>query len=177
MKVALGIGCDHGTPATTIAQAVDQALAQIGATADEIERIASIDLKADEAGLLEFAAARQQRIVFYPAAELAQVVVPNPSETVRKYTGTPSVSEAAALLVASGYGRSPLPSPDGATSHSTKLASEQVAGYLPQAGEGDKVSLREFLDKLDTSALLVEKFKLRGPDGRNTTVSIARIST
>jgi cobalt-precorrin 5A hydrolase len=129
MKVALGIGCDRGTPAATIAQAVVAALAQVGATADEIDRIASIDLKADEAGLLEFAAARQQRIVFYPAAELAQVAVPNPSETVRKYTGTPSVSEAAALLVAHA----------------------------------------------DMSALLVEKFKLRGPDGRNATISIARI--
>ncbi|HEX5336985.1 MAG TPA: prepilin-type N-terminal cleavage/methylation domain-containing protein [Gallionella sp.] len=30
----------------------------------------------------------------------------------------------------------PLPSPDGATSHSAKPASGQVAGYLPQAGEG-----------------------------------------
>ena len=31
---------------------------------------------------------------------------------------------------------SPLPNPDKATSHSTKPASGQVAGYLPQAGEG-----------------------------------------
>ena len=30
----------------------------------------------------------------------------------------------------------PLPNPDGTTSHSTKLASEQVAGYPPHAGEG-----------------------------------------
>ena len=33
----------------------------------------------------------------------------------------------------------PLPNPDGATSHSTKPASGQVAGYLPLAGEGAKV--------------------------------------
>ena len=39
-----------------------------------------------------------------------------------------------------------LPSPDGTTSHSTKPASGQVAGYLPQAGEGGKVSLREVHD-------------------------------
>ncbi|TAJ83675.1 MAG: tetratricopeptide repeat protein [Gallionellaceae bacterium] len=31
---------------------------------------------------------------------------------------------------------SPLPNPGGTTSHSTKPASGQVAGYLPQAGEG-----------------------------------------
>ncbi|MGA9666918.1 MAG: ATP synthase subunit I [Gallionella sp.] len=36
------------------------------------------------------------------------------------------------------------PNSDGATSHSTRPASGQVAGYLPQAGERDAVSLREF---------------------------------
>ena len=38
--------------------------------------------------------------------------------------------------IASPLSRGPLPNPDEATSHSTKLASEQVAGYLPLAGEG-----------------------------------------
>ena len=41
------------------------------------------------------------------------------------------------------------PNSDGTTSHSTKPASGQVAGYLPQAGERDAVSLREFHVKLD----------------------------
>ena len=35
--------------------------------------------------------------------------------------------------------RTPLPNPDGATSHSTKPARGQVAGYLPQTGEGASV--------------------------------------
>ncbi|MDH4285048.1 MAG: cobalamin biosynthesis protein [Gallionellaceae bacterium] len=130
MKLALGIGCDSGTPAATITQAAHEALALARATADDVAAIASIDLKKNEAGLLEFAAACNHRIAFYPAEKLAQVAVPNPSETVRRYTGTPSVSEAAALLAAN-------------------------AGM---------------------SALLVEKHKLRGPDGRNATISIARIA-
>ncbi len=128
-KIALGIGCDRGTPAATIAQAAAEALAQICATPDQVGAIASIELKRDEAGLLEFAATLNQPVRFYPAAELAQVAVPNPSETVRRYTGTPSVSEAAALLAAN-------------------------AGI---------------------SALLVEKYRLRGADGRHATISIARI--
>ena len=37
------------------------------------------------------------------------------------------------------------PNSDESTSHSAKPASGQVAGYLPQAGERDAVSLREFL--------------------------------
>ncbi len=129
IRLALGLGCDRGTPAATIRQAIDEALARAGATLADVEAVASIDLKADEAGLLEVARACGWTLRFYAAAELAQVTVPNPSETVRKHTGTPSVSEAAALL-----------------------------------GAGT-----------DLSHLLLEKHRLRGPDGRNATVSIARM--
>jgi cobalt-precorrin 5A hydrolase len=100
MRIALGLGCDRGTPAETIAQAVDEALAACGAGTGDVAAVASIDLKANEAGLLSFAQVRGWQIRFYPAAELAAVEVHNPSETVRKHTGTPSVSEAAALLAA-----------------------------------------------------------------------------
>ena len=130
-RLALGLGCDRGTPAATILRAIDEALAQAGVTLAEVGAVASIDLKADEAGLLEVAAGYGWTIRFYAAAELAQVVVPNPSETVRKHTGTPSVSEAAALLAAGA----------------------------------------------DLTQLLIEKHKVRGPDGRHATVSIARMSS
>ena len=129
MKVALGLGCDRGTPAETIRQAIATALDALGATFDDVQVVASIDLKRDEAGLLEVARHAGWPIRFYPASELAAVAVPNPSETVRKHTGTPSVSEAAALLVAG----------------------------------------------VDLTQLLIEKHKQRGPDGRNATVSIARM--
>ena len=128
MKLALGLGCDRGTPAATIRQAIDEALARAGALLADVEAVASIDLKADEAGLLEVARACGWTLRFYAAAELAQVTVPNPSETVRKHTGTPSVSEAAALLAAG----------------------------------------------TDLSHLLIEKHRLRGPDGRNATVLPSR---
>lgn len=128
-NIALGLGCDRGTPASTIAECIAEALAQAKAALADVRAVASIDLKADEIGLAEVAQANGWTIRFYPAAELAKVEVPNPSETVRKYTGTPSVSEAAAILAAGA----------------------------------------------DQSHLIIEKHKLRGPDGRNATVSIARI--
>lgn len=99
LALSLGLGCDRGTAAATIAQAVDLALARLGCAREQVAAVASIDLKADELGLLAFAHARGWRLCFYSAAELALVSVPNPSETVRRHTGTPSVSEAAALLV------------------------------------------------------------------------------
>jgi cobalt-precorrin 5A hydrolase len=131
MNIALGLGCDRGTPASTIAQCIAEALAQAKAALVDVQAVASIDLKADEIGLAEVAHNNGWMIRFYPATELAKVEVPNPSETVRKYTGTPSVSEAAAILAAGA----------------------------------------------DQTHLIIEKHKLRGPDGRNATVSIARIPT
>ena len=100
MNVTLGIGCDRGTSVETLERAVQEALAGAGATAADVASVASIDLKADEAGLLAMARQHGWTIRFHPAAALAAVAVPNPSETVRKHTGTPSVSEAAALLEA-----------------------------------------------------------------------------
>lgn len=99
-SLTLGLGCDRDTPQATIEQAIREALARAGATAADVAAVASIDLKADEPGLLAAARALGHEPAFYPAAELATVPVPNPSETVEKHTGTPSVSEAAALLAA-----------------------------------------------------------------------------
>lgn len=131
LTVALGIGCDRGTPEATIAWAVDEALVLAGAQLAQVAAVASITLKADEPGLLALAARHGWTIRFHTPAALAVVPVPNPSETVRRYTGTPSVSEAAALLAAGAA---------------------------------------------DSAALLVEKHKHRGADGRNATVSVARMS-
>jgi cobalamin biosynthesis protein CbiG len=100
MRLALGIGCDRGTAIDTLAQAVSQALAHADAALSDVAAVASITLKADEAGLLALAAQHGWHLTFYPPAQLASVSVPHPSETVRLHTGTPSVSEAAALLAA-----------------------------------------------------------------------------
>ena len=131
-KIALGLGCDRNTPLTTVRTAIDQALRACHAQWADVCAVASIDLKADEPALLQLAAEQGWQIAFHPASELAKIEVPNPSETVRKHTGTPSVSEAAALLAA-------------------------------QPNTPDK------------SQLIIEKHRHRGPDGRNATVSIARI--
>ena len=40
----------------------------------------------------------EEEVVFYTADELSKVDVPNPSATVQKHVGTPSVCEAAAIL-------------------------------------------------------------------------------
>ena len=98
LRIAVGLGCDRGTPLATLQQALGEALALAGACMADVAAAASIDLKADEPGLLALAALHGWPMTFYTPAQLAAVPVPNPSETVRRHTGSPSVSEAPAQL-------------------------------------------------------------------------------
>ncbi len=129
MKIAVGIGCDRDTPLVSVRCALHEALEKCQAELADVAAIASIDLKADEGALLQLAEQEGWTIRFYPASALAEVPVPSPSEVVRRHTGTPSVAEAAALLVAG----------------------------------------------VEQSELLLEKHRYRGADGRNVTLSIARM--
>ncbi|WP_156800407.1 precorrin-3B C(17)-methyltransferase [Thalassoporum mexicanum] len=96
----LGIGCERGVSAELINLAVQQTLQKYGLTAQAIAGLASIELKADEVGLLTFAEQNQLSISFFSAAQLKAIAVPNPSTVVAQEVGTPSVAEAAALLAA-----------------------------------------------------------------------------
>ena len=168
--LVLGIGCDRNTPYATLAQVIDEALAQLEASWADVRAVASIDLKADEVAMQELQRQRGHTIHFYPATWLAQVPVPNPSETVRKYTGTPSVSEAAALLVVGEAAQ--------AFAHAATDDAPARAHVPPPHMPGVSVPVSQRSVSLPVpapmSALLIEKHKLRGPDGRNATVSVAR---
>lgn len=100
MKIAVGLGCDRGASLDTLLTALLRSLEMAGCNRFEISTFASIDAKSDEACMLQLAELLERPIVFFSAEELAVVSVPNPSEVVRKYMGTPAVSEAAALLAA-----------------------------------------------------------------------------
>jgi cobalt-precorrin 5A hydrolase len=101
----LGLGCDRGTSVATLDQAVTQALAQLNLPRPAVIGLASIDLKADEPCMHALAQRLNCPIRFYSAQQLAAVPVPNPSKVVLRHTGTPSVSEAAALLAAGARGQ------------------------------------------------------------------------
>ena len=93
----LGIGCRRGTPEEKISEAVKRILGPIPLEA--IFTASSIDLKKDEAGLLDFCAHRNIPIVFYTAAELNQVSGVFPaSERVSRVTGTDNVCQRAAMV-------------------------------------------------------------------------------
>ncbi|MEO0409641.1 MAG: cobalamin biosynthesis protein, partial [Cyanobacteria bacterium P01_A01_bin.135] len=93
----LGIGCERGTSTAVVTAAVEQALAQHSLSPLAVAGVTTLDLKADEAGLLAFCRDRRWPLRCYDAPTLAQVKVPHPSEVVAQAVGTPSVAEAAAL--------------------------------------------------------------------------------
>ncbi len=102
--VTLGIGCRRGISAEAIGEAVTTALGGAGIDPRSVCRVASIDVKRDEAGLAVYASEIGAELVFYSAEELD--AVPGDfaeSEFVRKTVGVGNVCERAAVL-GSGIG-------------------------------------------------------------------------
>ena len=101
-SLVLGLGASRGVSADEIEQLVDRALDAAALSAASVAAAATVDAKADEAGLVEACRRRRWPLVTYPAEALAPVDVPNPSDEPQKVLGTPSVAEAAALLHSDG---------------------------------------------------------------------------
>lgn len=99
--VVLGIGCRRGTPAESIKYAVDKTLTYHGIDFSAVKSAASIDLKRDEAGLIEYCRGAGIPLSFYSAEELNAVKGDfTPSVFVKLTTGVDNVCERAALLCA-----------------------------------------------------------------------------
>lgn len=96
----VGIGCERGTPQNVIKEALETTFKEFGLSESAIAGLATIDIKADELGLVELATEQNYPLKTYTPEELNLVRVPNPSSVVAQEVGTASVAEAAALKVA-----------------------------------------------------------------------------
>lgn len=95
----LGIGCRRGTEAAAISAAVEQVLQTAKIDRRAIRCVSSIDLKADEPGLLAFCRENQWPVSFYSAEQLRAVEGTFASSGfVQRVTGVDNVCERAALL-------------------------------------------------------------------------------
>lgn len=92
--IVAGIGASSAPPREEVATLLAGALADAGVSRLSLRAIATIDRRATESAF----EALGLPVIAYTAAELATVIVPNPSEVVETAVGTPSVAEAAALL-------------------------------------------------------------------------------
>ncbi len=86
---------------------MDEALARWGILPCAC-RYCTIDVKADEPFVHLLREQDHEEVDFFTAEQLAAVEVPNPSDTVKKHVGTPSVCEAAAIL-GSNHGKLIVP--------------------------------------------------------------------
>ncbi len=129
-------------------------------------RYCTIDVKEDEEFCAMLEDEYNEEVVFYTAEELAAVDVPNPSATVQKHVGTPSVCEAAAIL-GSNHGQLIIPKVKGknwtaalAIDHahlrkSRVLGGSPAEGHIEIVGAGpgdpDLVSVRgrKMLERAD----------------------------
>ena len=98
MIAALGFGlANHPDDYEDIYDEIDEAMSRIGVLPC-YKRYCTIDVKQDEEFCAMLVDDLGEELVFYTAEQLAKVEVPNPSATVQKHVGTPSVCEAAAIL-------------------------------------------------------------------------------
>lgn len=97
----LGIGCRRGTPQETIAQVVAETLEEYAIDPRAVAAAASIDVKADEEGLLAFARSWNIPAFFYSAQQLMQAPGEyTASSFVQERVGVDNVCERAAVLSA-----------------------------------------------------------------------------
>ena len=158
MVGTVGFGlAHHPDDYENIYDEIDEAFAKQGVLPCA-HRYCTIDVKKDE----EFCSMLEdnygENVVFFTAEELSTVEVPNPSATVQKHVGTPSVCEAAAIL-GSNYGKLILPKVKG-KNWTAALAIDnkylrEAKGHIEIVGAGpgdpDLVSVRgrKMLERAD----------------------------
>ncbi len=101
-SLVIGVGLHWDTSKAIIEDGIKKVLKDNDLSFQSIRNVASIDRGAKVHGLEEFASQYNLTIQNYDKDVLASVTVPNPSQTVQKFEGTASVSEAASLLSSKG---------------------------------------------------------------------------
>ena len=108
MVGTIGFGlAHHPDDYYTIYDQIDEAFAERGILPCA-HRYCTIDVKRDEEFCTLLKEEYDEEVQFFSAEQLAAIDVPNPSTTVEKHVGTPSVCEAAAIL-GSNHGQLIIP--------------------------------------------------------------------
>lgn len=97
--LTLGLGCRRDTPKEAIEEAVKTVLKENGLRIEAVARAASIDLKANERGLLSYCTEHGFPVEFFTARELQKASGEfTPSKFVQSVTGVDNVCERAAVM-------------------------------------------------------------------------------
>lgn len=131
-SLVAGVGASRGVGVAEVLDLLDRALTAAGLSRASLRCLATADVKADEEGIVAAAHALGVPLVTWPAAELAAVDVPHPSEVVRAAVGTPSVAEAAALLGDPAAGHRPAAADLLVPKTASAMATVAVARHRPR---------------------------------------------
>jgi len=102
-NLVVGVGCNRGTSADEIVEAVERVLRERGLALKSARTLATVDAKRDETGLIEAAARLGLPLAFCDKATLNAVPdVPNASEAPMKFVGVQGVAEPSALAISGG---------------------------------------------------------------------------
>jgi cobalt-precorrin 5A hydrolase len=101
-SLVVGVGLHGDTTKDTILEGMNFCLEKYKLALKSVAKLVSIKKKDDVRGLVELGAAMKLPVQYFEKEELATIEIPNPSETVAAFEGTPSVSEAAAIKSSGG---------------------------------------------------------------------------
>lgn len=96
-SLVVGMGCNRDTSLDALRGLLQHTLHEAGLAQASVTALTSVDVKADEPGLIALAAELGVPLRTFAADELAGHDVPNPSEQALAAVGTPSVAEASVL--------------------------------------------------------------------------------
>ncbi|MDB4857145.1 cobalamin biosynthesis protein [Nitrosopumilus sp.] len=101
-SLVIGIGLHWDTTKDTIKEGIEHCLKKFNLSSKSIAKLVSIKKPEDVQGLIDLGKEMQVPVVYVDREELAEIITPNPSNTVKAFEGTASVSEAAAIKVSKG---------------------------------------------------------------------------
>ena len=101
-SLVIGIGLHWDTTKETIREGIDHCLEKFKLSSKSIAKLASIKKPQDVQGLIDLGEEMGIPVEYVNREDLAEIPTPNPSETVKSFEGTASVSEAAAIKVSGG---------------------------------------------------------------------------
>ncbi len=101
-SLVIGIGLHWDTTKDTIKEGIEFCLDKFNLSSKSIAKLVSIKKPEDVKGLIELGKEMKIPVEYVDREELAEIITPNPSNTVKAFEGTASVSEAAAIKVSKG---------------------------------------------------------------------------
>lgn len=100
--LTLGVGCHRGIAPAELEREVRDALTRAHFSSQSIKVVATVESRGNEPAVVLLAQSFGAELQAFSAKVLSEVLGPTPAATVARLAGTPSVSEAAAIISSGG---------------------------------------------------------------------------